>query len=384
MNSKLEKKLSSVSGGYNVNDFSIGRLMYLVGFSQDFGLNLDSNELRQIGDRIKEKLSIDFDNCIIPAVSNILQNFYSAKLNLNNPGVLKINSEWDLIQLLVKRRTKSLRVETKVKEAFADMMKKKSEIKRLTENNPVEMYFIDKNSLEFQNGSKKNALKYIELGKKTPESLVPKFINRTFQFFCPETSTLKKMDLGFISKADERDSIEKRLNIDTYSKYARNYMKRALESGKDFYQFHYGNSNEHLTDSGIQLGGKFNSLAGDVLLIDGARAKIITSERDCSGLKKIILNELGFYMGVLESRFDDNLKLGSKDKSITFGIKVEGTGSYGEIKLQSEKDNLDAELGEKAHHKYKLKRKREMDRGLSKHPDIQLAYFRLNQALDLL
>lgn len=340
-NQGLIKKIEHVCAGYSIDNYSIGRLLAVVGYVSQINGNKNENvnenfafnndELLKIGQIIdfkkKQDLVFAYDN-----LKKIIKGKYNVELvddlSQKSKYLQVFENEFDFLSFLMFRFKDNL----DVKKIKNDNLKL-NRIKKFTQDNNTNYYVFD---------AKKQGIKGLDLlilREKTTQSILSKEIERFSRLYFPFDEDKANMinnniDIEFI-------------NNNFFNRYCIGLLERIFYSGSDFQEF-YNNHMRYSYDPQFNI--SINAIE-KLFLTDVAGFKITGSKDEIIGSDKSfdqILNSkdeelsLNQYLvkhstELKELRSENNHKKIKKDLSIVKSYRGgENIGNYHELRLSTD------------------------------------------------
>jgi hypothetical protein len=336
-NQGLIKKIENICGGYSIDNYSIGRLLTVVGYvSQkkntdkniDDDLIFSNDELLKIGQimnfKKKQDLSFAYDN-----LKKIIKGKYNIelpkKLSQKNKYLNVFENEFNFLSFLMDR----FKDNRNIKDIKNDNLKL-NRIKKYTQDNNTNYYVFD---------AKKQGIKGLDLmilRDKTTKSILSKEIERFSRLYFPFDEDKANM----ISNNIDIEFIDNNI----FNKYCIGLLERVFYSGCDFQEF-YNNHMKYsydpqfnisinaieklfLTDvAGFKITGNRNEIIGD----DKNFEEILNSEDKDLSLNQYLVK---YSNKLKELRSENNHRKIKKDLSIVKSYRGgNNIGNYHELRL---------------------------------------------------
>ncbi|OVE74952.1 hypothetical protein BVX95_00825 [archaeon D22] len=399
---ELDLKLRSINGGYDPANYSVGRYMTMIAHPEVFDVEFSGIELKIMGRRVMEEVNKDFNECVFPALNDLLKVRYGTSLPILHrtidgefnpsyvtdrgesitdaiPGITHIQTEFDILKYLVDNIPDELLPPDHKKGDQVDLNKlplSDIAIERMKEvqNTPhkvsdtVDVLIMNFDSLKKGNlAHKKLPFHFMSTRNKLGLALVKKFLHRDSRIYNMSDADFLGMDIN--SDMGVKSGLKKQDIID----YHNSYIAALFRQGTDIYDAHYSWSSFHHYE-GRRIGGVFNDRVADKFFSDSSGFKGILSEDALKKLKGRLEKDLGSILRILPSRTYDTFSTGEKDRAVVYGFEGSDKATYGEMRVQALIDMYEGEFGEHSHFfVYKPDQKSELKKGLRKSKELRNA-----------
>ncbi len=369
---RVRTKLENINGGYNVEDYCIGRyfLSALVHpQSKDFSLD----EKKFIGTLIKQRAYSDFSTCASTAslLTSHLFKFGLPNIRDSRAGYEQFSSEVDLMTFYAQHYDDlNISFDSLSPKAKEYITKHKNPTNRVKKKNhrDIEVYFLTREALLKNNPQlEEDDLGAFEGFKIRPKiDAGEKFLRRASRIINPT-----KKDLEDVLHPSELLKDQDRASEYLKNQYVK-YVTAILNSGEDFHEFRQDDStNYKLIDPRYVDVPKFLDKIGGLFLIDTGGATIYVDESSLPQVHSSMqyLNRMNI-INLINHRYEDNSHLKdlddpfsySKDGAVVYGIQGMLGSTFCEIRFNTPNRGLEATIGCKEHKSFKKMAQRDFSK----------------------
>lgn len=377
---RVRTKLEEINGGYNVEDYCIGRY-FLSALVHPKSHEFSSDEKKFIGTLIKQRAYSDFSTCASTAslLTSHLFKFGLPNIRDSRAGYEQFSSEVDLMTYYAQHY-EDLNVSfdslsPKAKEYITKHKRPTNRIKKKNHRD-IEVYFLTREALLKNNPQ----LEEEDLGSFEGFKIRPKidagekFLRRAAKIITPT-----KKDLEEVLYSNELLKDEKKASKYLKDQYLK-YVTAVLNSGEDFHEFRQDDSiNYKLVDPRYVNVPRFLDKIGGLFLIDTGGATIYVDESSLPQVHSSMqyLNRMNI-INLINHRYEDNSHLKNpedpfsytKDGAVVYGIQGMLGSSFCELRFNTPNRGLEATIGCKEHKNFKKMAHRDFSKRVENSPEL--------------